>query len=395
MKHVIAYLIFCLFFQKLNAQINLVPNPSFEDTVQCGASILPVSFWTAIYGSPDYFNSVYHALCGYAGDVPNNIFGYQPALTGNAYMGFATYALPNGSNYREAIHTSLLDSLKLNKKYCVSFYVNLANNTKYASDDIGAYFSTSYSISFPLVAQINNPTGNFITDTVNWTLISGIMTAQGDEQYINIGNFKDDVTTTVIVNNPAAVDPETYYFIDDVSIYELPDIDAGINDSVYIGNSIQLNASCTGCWAGLQYRWYPTTGLNDSTVLNPIASPTQTTTYYFGLVDADKIPCMADYVDSVTVYVTGVGINELEVQSPAFNVYPNPASDVLNVSTLELTPSEIIIYDIWGRVVFKCYRSFTNGTDKIEIDVRKFSNGIYFVQEQSEHKVMSRKFVKE
>lgn len=370
-------IMFLFFALKLNAQTNLAPNPSFEDTLACpvGPGPIPVLDWIAIYGSPDYFNSVYHSTCGYSGDVPNNFLGYQQARSGNSYMGISTYCAPSscGPNYREAIQSQMLDTFQLNKKYCVSFFVNLVHNVKYASDDIGCYFSTTSNIPFPASAQINNIQGSFITDTVNWTLIKGIYTALGNERFINIGNFKNDANTTVIVSNASSSNPNAYYFIDDVSIYELPEIDAGINDTINASGSVQLNASCTGCWAGLQYMWYPSIGLSDSSILNPIASPTQTTTYYFGLIDTTgNIPCMVDYKDSVTVFVTGIDEYEWSKQ---IKIYPNPSNGNFLIDFSETDNYLIEITNSFGACVFK----ESIKSNKFSI-VATLSDGVYILK---------------
>jgi hypothetical protein len=158
--------------KSISQPTNLVSNPSFEDTIPCNSSIPSAAYWTASYGTPDYFNEIM-TTCPFANNGFNTVFGYQAALTGNAFMGLSTFYTPSGSNFREAIQSQLNDTLILNKKYCVSFYANLAHDVKYATDDVGCYLSTSSTISFPASAQLYNTQGSFITDTVNWTLIKG------------------------------------------------------------------------------------------------------------------------------------------------------------------------------------------------------------------------------
>lgn len=373
-------MVFLMFFnlRSFSQPINLVPNPSFEDTIACGTSGMPpVLSWAPIYGTPDYFNEIMFN-CSFANNGFNNLAGYQVALDGNAYMGFGFCKMSIcGTVFREAIQTQLPDTLILNKKYCVSFYVNRANNSKHSSDDIAFYLSPSNSISFPAPAQYYNPSSNIISDSVSWTVIRNVYTAIGNERFLNIGNFKSDANTTMVLDYLGGSYSEVYYFIDNVSIHELPEIEAGMNDSLYIGNSVQLNASCIGCWAGLQYRWYPSTGLSDSTILNPIAQPTETTTYYFGLVDqSGTISCMEDYVDSVTVYVTGVGIEEYEKYNYS-KLFPNPANTIAYYE-IELAANEtgfIQLYDLLGNMVSA--KKLSVGANKAEFDLTNFSNGIY------------------
>ena len=72
---------------------------------------------------------------------------------------------------------------------------------------------------------------------------------------------------------------------------------AGNNVTICPGNSTTLNGSSTP--PASSYSWFPTTGLSNPNIANPVASPTQTTTYY--LMASDGMGCTA--TDSVTVSV--------------------------------------------------------------------------------------------
>lgn len=63
--------------------------------------------------------------------------------------------------------------------------------------------------------QINNSSGYF--DSLNWTLVSGTYIASGGENWIVIGNFKDDATTSTSVYNSLGA-PSCYVYIDNVSL---------------------------------------------------------------------------------------------------------------------------------------------------------------------------------
>jgi len=190
---------------------NLVLNPSFEDTITCsswpGFPQMPCSNWfRPTNGSPDYFNELYHSLACPSSPVPANPIGYQYAKTGIAYTGFATYVAPFilGPNGREYIEGILTDTLKGGHSYCVSFYVVASDKCKYLTDAIGAYISVdslyNYNMDTALsnyTPQVTNPVGNILSDTLNWTLISGTYIAQGGEKYITIGNFYDNSNTNI------------------------------------------------------------------------------------------------------------------------------------------------------------------------------------------------------
>lgn len=78
----------------------------------------------------------------------------------------------------------------------------------------------------------------------------------------------------------------------EVLVQPLPIADAGVDTTVCQGNSVQMDAA-----GGAYYQWSPATGLNDSTVADPIASPEVTTEYF--LTVSDQVGC----TDSDTVLV--------------------------------------------------------------------------------------------
>ena len=102
MKKIIYILLFGICFSS-KAQVNLVPNGSFEDTIPCTmSSVFAAVGWYSVNASPDYYNSIYTATCGYnSTNLPN----YSP--DGNGIIGYSTYCTPGicGPNNREWIQT--------------------------------------------------------------------------------------------------------------------------------------------------------------------------------------------------------------------------------------------------------------------------------------------------
>ncbi len=235
MKQSITIFLCCCFFLKATTQ-NLVPNPSFENYSSCPTNNSQINLatpWIDPTGaSSDYFNSCATGLSSVS--VPFNGFGYQKARNGDAYAGFYVFA-NSGSNYREYIQVGLIDSLTAGVIYRTSFYVSSADNFKYSSDGVGAYFSKIAITGSPgpvlnYTAQVENLSGNIITDTAGWTLITGTFTALGGEKYITIGNFKADTASqTAIVNNSSTYPAYwVYFYIDDISVY--PDSETVVNE---------------------------------------------------------------------------------------------------------------------------------------------------------------------
>jgi len=221
------FLFFILFTAKGQ---NLVPNGDFEQYSGCPFAISQFDsalFWFNPTGaSPDYFN----ACANPPGvSVPNNDFGYQQAHSGDGYCGVYSWVY-GYTDYREYIEIQLSMPLISNMCYHLEMYFNSANNVNYITDAMGIYFSdtliTDFSTYFvlPFAAQINNSTGN-MPDTINWKLLTGNFIANGGENYMIIGNFKNDSNTTVTMINTDSANYHAYVYIDDVSLTPCTGID--------------------------------------------------------------------------------------------------------------------------------------------------------------------------
>jgi hypothetical protein len=108
--------------------------------------------------------------------------------------------------------------------------VNLADIANRSIDRIGAYLSVgavgpigNYA-PLALTPQIESPANVYLTDTVNWMLISGTYTAAGGEDHITIGNFHDDATTNFQLG-PGNWAGGTNYFVDDISVEVVAQVD--------------------------------------------------------------------------------------------------------------------------------------------------------------------------
>jgi OmpA-OmpF porin, OOP family len=222
------FTILCLFVWlalEVRAQVNLVPNGSFEDISDC-QGLLDLTdaygWFRPSNGTPDLFNECSSTS---GRKVPGNSFGYQYAQDGEGYSG--AYIFINYGQYdeREYIAIKLTQSLKPNRLYCFKMYSSLAENSSpdFSISSLGAYLSIDsiYFNSFnplPHTPQIQNQDLNFINDTINWKLITGNYLAQGGERYIYIGNFRDSVNT--VCETPPTSPQETYIFIDNVQLSE-------------------------------------------------------------------------------------------------------------------------------------------------------------------------------
>lgn len=290
MKHISFLFLSLILSAGLLAQ-NLVINPSFENYSSCPngpSEFESANNWTHpfnnVIGDTCSTSDLYNS-CSFLGQfgvgVPDNIMGSEPAHTGNGYAGIILYegfALTGctpifGSNWREYAQGELSSPLQAGQEYCVSFWVSLADNVKWATDDIGVHFSnsqlsvncTSVSNSVLQVTPQLEYTGPDLDNANGWTELSWSYTAAGGEQFITIGNYKNDANTSYSCANAGAFNPYSYYYIDDVSV-EPGACSVSCNLTVDIqttqqdcleGGTANLTANATGGSGNYSYTWTP------------------------------------------------------------------------------------------------------------------------------------------
>ncbi|MBI4649163.1 MAG: hypothetical protein HY738_21865, partial [Bacteroidia bacterium] len=101
-----------------------------------------------------------------------------------------------------------------------------------------------------------------------------------------------------------------------------PTASAGPAKAVCQGSSVAIGGSptATGGVAGYTYQWSPSTGLSNTTIANPTATPNSTTTYTVTVTDAGGSGCTATSSVTVTVY-----------SKPTASVSPDPAATCAGV----------------------------------------------------------------
>lgn len=236
MKPILSFCFFLLTLLAKAQSVNLVPNSGFEDSLQCQQNLgtcRPDNWFVPTDGTPDYFliSSPGNWGClddgtpsGWGGGRYSNQWGYQLPHSGEKYVGFGV----PGSD--EFIEVELTDSLKINKKYAVSFYVSLANSSycgidliefALTNDNLSAYFIyTGASWFNDSTGTGGNSLGNIIIDTLNWVLITDTITANGGERFLTVGNFDTSNTyTNYIFLDTTTTTPYAYYYFDDFDIH--------------------------------------------------------------------------------------------------------------------------------------------------------------------------------
>jgi gliding motility-associated-like protein len=408
----LTYLSFYLFiYLSSKAQINLVPNPSFEDTIgnNCFAQMNvdnPVSnnhyiknWCTYKNMTPDYYNYCANFFSGNPypnySSVPFSCRTYQLPHTGDAYVGIALYALnylPDSTNIDlELTVVKLQQPLKANKCYYGEFYVNLANIGKIAINRIGMSLSINTNTLVPFIfnntiqPQIQWDTTQCFTDTLNWVKISGSFIAQGGEEFLTIGNFRDgahvkkqflntNFNTPCGITNPHSW---TYLLIDDVALYELPTPQIQSNaiticpnaDTLVLGDTARIETT---------YQWFAN-GAPIASTSTISVKPTQTTTYILQSTNCT--------ITSQTIVVTYS--NNCEPVVVVEPIIPNvftPNNDSINdVWRFSLgkgnTLKDISIVNRWGNLLYQKTNNLSQTTllwDGRTTSGEETPNGVYF-----------------
>lgn len=229
MKKTLLITFISLCFCMAGSAQNLVPNWSFEDTIACPTSLIQTNKaigWIINVNSADYYNSCASNLSGVS--VPKNYLGYQIPSTGNAYCGIVNYGKTPMGDVREYIGTRLSSQLIQNQKYFVSFKASWADGWC-ATNKLGVLFSNKYYgdsttwgaliVPPPMVNNFAHIYSNsIITDSVNWTTISGSFVADSAYKYIYIGNFFKRENIDTLWFYGGLPDCKSYYYIDDICV---------------------------------------------------------------------------------------------------------------------------------------------------------------------------------
>ncbi len=376
---------------------NLVPNGNFELHSSCPfgtAQFSVVTNWINAqpYTSPDYFNSCSSTNA----NVPNTVFGYQNDYSnGNGIAGIYTFNKGFPNNGRDYIQVLLNDTLKMNRKYLASMYVNNSGSFDYCIVTLGMHF-TNTSMSWPTnIGFINVPNPKVknlikIKDTVNWILVQDTIRGNG-EMFATIGNFStDNQSDTMKITGNGTFFGAAYNFIDGVNIYDVTGgscnnlWDAGNDKYLFFGDSIRLGAINTD---NSSYLWQNSvagpTYLSNSNDSRPWSKPTQTTKYYVTKTCSSNV-----FSDTVTVFVSGSsGISNIKNYNNDFLLFPNPTKNALTLKYNYKGNATLRIISLQG-VELNSYELLHNG-GRLHIPELNLEDGLYFYTISDSSKILT------
>ena len=352
---------------------NLVPNPGFEDYTTCPDDISQINRaipWDPARGNNDNGSTDYINTCTSNSILQQILFINQPN-NGNGYAGICLYGnhiIGLFNNYREYAEVKLKNKMLNNKNYCCKFNTILSTFGGIATKNIGMLITKEYVSSYnPLahgemlidsIPQIFNKNG-ILTDSINWTEIEGLYKANGNEEYITIGNFNND-NNTIWIPIHIGADDASYYLIDDVSVCECSfDINLGADTALCESETILLNPNLPNA----TYTWQDSSHAATYEVKQP-------GTYWVRAYVADY-----DITTTDTIVITAKDDNICNPPLTIPNIItPNGDSQndnfvIQNSETYEIA---LQIYNRWGNIIYES-TSYQN-----DFSCNNCADGVYF-----------------
>lgn len=138
------------------------------------------------------------------------------------------------------------------------------------------------------------------------------------------------------------------------------------SEEIEYGESTQLSVTAMGGSGSYTYSWEPAETLDDPTIANPIATPTDNTTYKVVVSDGSST-----VEGEVTITITDLSVEDNAMTN--ISVYPNPTSSVINIECEDPCP-----YVIFNNVGQEVGSGIING--KAQINIGGFGKGVYHLR---------------
>ncbi len=385
---------------------NLVPNPSFEELDSCPNSMSQIDYasgWKPFTSSPDLF----HTCANFPGNI--SAFKYQCPATGNGFAGMFCYL----SNSYEIIGIRLIDSLIIGTKYYIGFKVNLVNSAKCGIDKLGARFSTKkycYSLNDTtnLCDSTPAPINNFahiystqiITDTINWTKISGSFVADSNYKYIMIGHLFDNSATNFYPFPPDVSCSSPYYLIDNICVSTdsltcvdiINDIIDFNSDSTIIKEGSCINFSVNTVVDYDFYEWQFPGAMPNSSI---DSMPTNICYDSSGNFDVILIVSSSSgcsdtiYKENYITVKEESSVGEI-YEHTLINIYPNPAKDRVSIIfDGKNKKTNVKIYNLLGVLVAE----YSIHQPVYNIELQNFNSGMYIIEINTSNNLIVKKLI--
>jgi len=377
-------------FGKINGQ-NLVPNGSFETYSSLPNSLSDWSFctgWNNVnmsmstwpYATPDF----YHTSGTGDAQLPNCKYGTVNPHTGNAIMGLYSRH-SSQTNARDYIATQLSAPLVVGTTYNISFWITNGGAPYYYGSACN-HFGIQLSMSPLNQNQHENIGGTPQAEIAaqhwssNWVQYTFTYVATNPYQYVTIGNFNNDATTSTTNHASANYNAGVYYFIDDVVIeptvvlpVSLIDFTA-YKDGEHVKIEWQTEAEINNDYFTIEKSnnlidWEEVMVVKGKGNSSNKSNYNEIDNYPFEGISYYRLK-QTDY-NGEFEYSTNRTVNFYDENE--IKIYPNPID---NIFTIENTNNkEVKLVNLLGQNVD--FVIINKSEDSVEIDISTLSKGVY------------------
>lgn len=297
-----------------------------------------------------------------SGNLLANAF---PRVVANPLTGKATFVwIRNNPSYKKGVAyinaedgVSVRTTLNVTNCRFAPYYFNL----QYLNTS-GTYMDTLYTASYAdSIITLNYTRVPVPNNTFNASTCTGIPYSFNGQNLLTAGTYIDTLVTTGGCDSIATL-------VLTVNVPPLPTI-------TQAGNILSTQNYT-------DYQWQLNT--NDIPLANAQTYTAVANGNYTVMV-TDANNCTAT---SAAVNVTGVGINS--IANSSVQIYPNPASDVLNIAMQNTEDAQVIIMNAEGQIMME-----EKINTRLSLNIKHFSPGAYFVKITQGNNSGSLQFVKQ
>ena len=178
-----------------------------------------------------------------------------------------------------------------------------------------------------------------------------------------------------------------------IQVNPLPIVNAGLDQSINSGTSLQLGGNPTAVGLGpFIYQWTPGTQMNDSLTSNPILFPDSSNQYIITVVDGNG--CINRDTISIIVNTTQ-GVSNENLESTIY-LFPNPVQHLLHLQ-IQSKINENVDYkiiSITGQELFGKKGIVVADRFEEDINTEDWPSGLYFLIISSKSTNQSLRFMK-
>ena len=279
----------------------------------------------------------FSAAVKYGGSAPVYQWQINKTNVGGDGPTFSSSNLANGDN---------INCLLTSNAACISTEPVRSNISK-------PFIIPTFSSSVSITSSANNicsgdtviftamPVNGGISPAYQWQ-IDGNNTGSGGSVFSSSALANGDVISCILQSSVVCSPPAGSADSITVIVRPTPALTMENDTTIARGHSIQLTPSITGNISS--YEWTPSTGLDNSSVVDPIASPLASTTYQLKIVDEDG--CVNSGKITITVF------DPLWMPN-AFTPNGDGKNDIFRVPpSIDIALFSFSIYSRWGQRVF-------------------------------------------